>query len=273
MNIGTVIMNKRKRLGLTQQALANELNISFQAISKWENGTSCPDIDLLPAIASVLQTSVDSLLGYEAVINSDYEKRYQCDGYYWGLEPNQLCYDIMRLKPPTKPLKVLDIGCGEGKDAVFLARNGYIVEAMDATDHGIEKGRQLADNYGVSVDFFKADIRDFRLKSNYDIIFCSGVMHFISPEFRNDIFQNLKEHTNENGINVMNIFVEKPFIPVPDNKKNGIDRFRWKSGEVFTYYHDWLLHRIEEIIFDCNSGGVPHQHCTNIVIAEKKVWK
>ena len=105
------------------------------------------------------------------------------------------------------------------------------------------------------------------------LFFCSGVMHFISPEFRNDIFQNLKEHTNENGINVMNIFVEKPFIPVPDNKKNGIDRFRWKSGEVFTYYHDWLLHRIEEIIFDCNSGGVPHQHCTNIVIAEKKVWK
>ena len=166
-------------------------------------GTSCPDIELLPAIASVLQTSVDSLLGYEAVINVDYEKRYQSDGYYWGLEPNQLCYDIMRLKPPTKPLKVLDVGCGEGKDAVFLARNGYIVEAMDATDHGIEKGRRLADNCGVAVDFFKADIRDFRLKSNYDIIFCSGVMHFISPEFRNDIFQNLKEHTNENGINVM----------------------------------------------------------------------
>ena len=77
---------------------------------------------------------------------------------YWGLEPNQLCYDIMRLKPPTKPLKVLDVGCGEGKDAVFLARNGYIVEAMDATDHGIEKGRRLADNCGVAVDFFKADI-------------------------------------------------------------------------------------------------------------------
>ena len=40
MNIGTVIMNKRKYLGLTQQALANELNVSFQAISKWENGVS-----------------------------------------------------------------------------------------------------------------------------------------------------------------------------------------------------------------------------------------
>ena len=71
MNIGTVIMNKRKYLGLTQQALANELNVSFQAISKWENGTSCPDIDLLPAIASVLQTSVDSLLGYRSMVAAD----------------------------------------------------------------------------------------------------------------------------------------------------------------------------------------------------------
>ena len=83
MNIGTVIMNKRKYLGLTQQALANELNVSFQAISKWENGTSCPDIDLLPAIASVLQTSVDSLLGYRSMVAADYEDRYKEDGFFY----------------------------------------------------------------------------------------------------------------------------------------------------------------------------------------------
>lgn len=270
MDIGTVIMNKRKLLGFTQQALADKLNVSFQAISKWENGTSCPEIDLLPTLASILHTSVDSLLGYEAVINADYEKRYQTEDYYWGLEPNRLCYDIMKLKPPIKPLKVLDIGCGEGKDAVFLARNGYIVSALDATDKGIEKGKKLAEKCGVLVDFFKANIEDFRLKENYDIILCSGVMHFIKPEYRNDIFQNLKEHTNQNGIQAMNVFVEKLFIEVPENKKNGIDRFRWKSGELFMHYHDWLLHKVDEVIFDCNSGGVPHKHCTNIVIAEKQ---
>lgn len=268
MNIGTVIMNKRKLLGLTQQALANKLNVSFQAISKWENGTSCPEIDLLPKLASALQTSIDSLLGYEAVINADYEKRYQTEEYYWGLKPNQLCYEIMKLKPPVKPLRVLDIGCGEGKDAVFFARNGYIVSALDATDKGIEKGKQLAEKYGVVVDFFKANIEDFKLKENYDIIFCSGVMHFVKPEYRNDIFQNLKEHTNPRGIHAMNVFVEKPFIAVPENKKNGIDRFRWKSGELFIPYHDWLLHKVDEVVFDCNSGGIPHKHCMDIVIAE-----
>ena len=268
MNIGTVIMNKRKLLGLTQQALANQLNVSFQAISKWENGTSCPEIDLLPALACALQTSVDSLLGYEAVINADYEKRYQTDDYYWGLEPNQLCYEIMKLKPPIKPFKVLDIGCGEGKDAVFLARNGYIVSGLDATDNGIEKGKQLAEKCDVSVDFFKADMADFRLKENYDIILCSGVMHFVKPEYRNDIFQNLKKHTTQNGIHAMNVFVEKPFIASPPDKVQGEDRFRWKSGELFIHYHDWLLHKVDEVVFDCNSGGVPHKHCMDIVIAE-----
>ena len=43
--------------------------------------------------------------------------------------------------PPTRPLKVLDIGCGEGKDAVFFARNGYDVTAFDLSKEGIEKGK------------------------------------------------------------------------------------------------------------------------------------
>jgi transcriptional regulator with XRE-family HTH domain len=48
MNIGSVIMSKRKALGYTQQTLANKLNVSFQAVSKWENGgsTRCQSVSL-----------------------------------------------------------------------------------------------------------------------------------------------------------------------------------------------------------------------------------
>lgn len=171
MNIGTVIMNKRKALGYTQQTLAEKLNVSFQAVSKWENGTNYPEMDMLPVLARVLGTSIDSLLGYKSSVVSDYDKRYNTADYYWGITPNTLCYEIMKLRPPVKPLKVLDIGCGEGKDAVFLARNGYLVTAFDLSEAGIEKGKRLAEKCNTDVDFFKADITDFRVNESYDIIF------------------------------------------------------------------------------------------------------
>lgn len=269
MNLGSVIMNKRKQMGYTQQALADRLHVSFQAVSKWENGTNYPDVDLLPAIASVLGTSVDALLGYRPAGNADYENRYRTEGFYWGLAPNNLCYEVMKLRPPVKPLKVLDVGCGEGKDAVFLARNGYIVTAFDVTEAGVEKGKALAERCGTYVDFFQADVADHRLSDHYDIILSSGVFHFIRPEDRADIVEDLKSHTNENGLHAINVFVEKPFLAVPPGKKNGVDRFRWKSGELFVHYHDWMLHKVEEVTFDCNSGGVPHRHCMDVMIAEK----
>ncbi len=270
MNIGKMITERRKVLGLTQQALAEKLNISFQAVSKWENGTSCPDVVLLPQIAAVLNVSIDSLLGYPSQSLTDYDQRYNKEGYYWGLTPNHLCYEIMRLKPPIKPYKVLDIGCGEGKDAVFLARNGYDVTAFDVAEQGLSKARELAARCGVKVDFFKADVRDFRLEAAYDIIFSSGVFHYIPNELRVSVVDNLKAHTNANGINVINAFVRKSFIPLPpDIEESELAAGDWKSGELFMYYHDWLFHKNEERIFDCNSGGVPHKHCMDVLIAEK----
>ena len=268
MNLGSMILHKRKALGYTQQTLADKLHVSFQAVSKWENGTACPEIELLPAIAAILGTSVDALLGYRSAVVTDYEKRYQSEEYYWGIVPNSLCYEIMKLRPPVKPLKVLDMGCGEGKDAVFLAKNGYLVSAFDVSDSGLEKGKRLAEKCGTYVDFFRANILDYRRSEKFDIIFSSGVFHYITPDIRAELTENLKTHTNERGIHAINVFVEKPFIAQsPDEEVTG--RYPWKSGELFMCYHDWLLRKTEEVIFDCNSGNIPHQHCMDILLAEK----
>lgn len=40
------------------------------------------------------------------------------------------------------------------------------------------------------------------------------------------------------------------------DKKKKVNRYLWKSGEIFTYYHDWEIFRMDEVIFDCNSGGM-----------------
>ncbi len=64
--IGTVglnIMKLRKKKGLTQMQLAEQMNVSFQAVSNWERGQSCPDIDRLREIASFFEVTVDEILG------------------------------------------------------------------------------------------------------------------------------------------------------------------------------------------------------------------
>ena len=53
----------RKRLGLSQDELANRLHVTRQAVSKWENGSALPSVDMLIALANVFELSVDELLG------------------------------------------------------------------------------------------------------------------------------------------------------------------------------------------------------------------
>lgn len=61
--LGKRIVQHRKRLGMTQDALAEKLGVTAQAVSKWENDQSCPDITMLPKLAEIFGTTTDALLG------------------------------------------------------------------------------------------------------------------------------------------------------------------------------------------------------------------
>ena len=63
MSIGKRIMTLRKQKGLTQEQLAERVSVSPQAVSKWENDISCPDIAIIPKLAEVLGVTTDELLG------------------------------------------------------------------------------------------------------------------------------------------------------------------------------------------------------------------
>ena len=65
MTLGQRIAALRRQKELTQEALAEILGVSAQAVSKWENDVSCPDIMLLPQLARTLDVTVDTLLSGE----------------------------------------------------------------------------------------------------------------------------------------------------------------------------------------------------------------
>ena len=200
-------------------------------------------------------------------MNNQYEEAYRGEKYYWGKSPSRYAYKVLELMPPDRPLKLLVIGCGEGRNAVFFARNGYQVTACDLSPSGLKKTERYAKEIGVEIRLFEANILEYRLDEPFDILFASGVLHYIPEELRAPILSDYKRHTNRNGLHVFNVFVKKPFIEkASDSEATAHD---WISGELFTHYHDWLIEECEEVIFDCMSGGVPHKHAMDCIIARK----
>lgn len=115
---------------------------------------------------------------------TEYDARYGGAEYYWTLRPSSTCFEVLKRMPPERPLKLLDIECGEGRNAVFFARNGYRVSAFDFSEHGVKKTQQLAASAGVVVDVFQADLNAHRLADEFDVIFSTGVLHSSAPSIR-----------------------------------------------------------------------------------------
>lgn len=110
LNIGEVIAAKRRAKAWTQEQLANAVGVSAPAVSKWETGSTYPDITLLSPIARALDTTVDALLCYQNELSPDevsaLAKRaariYETDGFESGWNH---CQNLLREYPNSIPLK------------------------------------------------------------------------------------------------------------------------------------------------------------------------
>jgi SAM-dependent methyltransferase len=81
--------------------------------------------------------------------------RYQERGAVWGVGPNQYVAD--RVSGLT-PRRVLDLGSGQGRNAIWMAQQGHEVTAIDISDVATQQGRELAAEIGVVVTFIAADL-------------------------------------------------------------------------------------------------------------------
>ncbi len=200
---------------------------------------------------------------------TQYEKFYEAEDYYWGKEPADFLERLIALKPPRRGMKILDIGCGEGKDAVYMAKKGYTVTAFDLTEAGIEKTKKYAAETGVKINAYVDDINTFETDERFDIIYSSGTLQYLFDDKIASFFEKIQKMTNPHGLNYFNVFVRKTFITdAPDWDK---EEKLWETGALFTWYADWKIHYLDETIFDCHSCDTPHQHCMDSILAEKMI--
>lgn len=97
INIGSNIKELRKRNNITQERLAEYIGVTYQTVSKWENGTSLPSISLLPSIANIFNISIDELYDIDKHTNDEkisvYEAEYEA---LCSKGDNQGRVDLMR---------------------------------------------------------------------------------------------------------------------------------------------------------------------------------
>lgn len=199
---------------------------------------------------------------------TQYEKCYEGEEYYWGLEPASFLDELIEAsgKNATE-LTVLDIGCGEGKDAVYMAQKGCKVSAFDITESGIRKTKLLAEKRNVLIDAFVADINDIEIEEQFDIVYSTGTIQYLFDENIPAFFDKVSKITKIGGLVYLNVFVDKPFLELPPDWDK--EEKMWKTGDLFRYFGDWKIHTIKEIIFEDNSGVVKHYHCMDTIMAEK----
>ena len=98
---------------------------------------------------------------------TDWNKRYGERGED-SPPPSRLLQELILTLPPGK---ALDVAAGTGRNAIFLDRHGFDVDAIDSSPVAIEKGRKLADKAGASVNFINADLSDYTIaEESYDLI-------------------------------------------------------------------------------------------------------
>jgi SAM-dependent methyltransferase len=138
--------------------------------------------DAGPELAEPLEAGLKrKSLGWEAIYSS--RARQLLGPLQWESENAVGALVELFDQPEFGPRTVLELGCGNGVNAVFMASHGCRVTAVDVSPTAIEMAREKARTAGVEVDFVVGDVFEVETAASYDLVFDRGLLHHL-PVFR-----------------------------------------------------------------------------------------
>lgn len=168
--------------------------------------------------------------------------------WFFGKEPSilgRLTVSAWKQAHGDSPARAIDLGCGEGRDSVFFAAQGWAVDAVDLSQAGIDKARRLAAEHGVALESaWSGDLREADLSRGYDVIFAHNSLSGLGDECL-PMLAKMRAATPAGSINAIRVFTnESPRDSDRDMYLFGIRElmYEYRGWRVLYYGEDLLWH-------------------------------
>jgi cyclopropane fatty-acyl-phospholipid synthase-like methyltransferase len=175
-------------------------------------------------------------------------------------QDEELIGSVLRLK---KSGKVLDLGCGEAGNSFALAEKGFEVTCIDISKTAIDYIKKESKKRKLKIKAICADLEEYEFNEKYDVILGTGIFHFIPEKDSLRILNKIKEITNSNGLNIIEVLLNGDI-----SKEHDSEGYYFKKGELKEFYSKWKIEQYKEYEANDKDAGVNNKLAR--VVAVKK---
>jgi tellurite methyltransferase len=153
--------------------------------------------------------------------------------------------EILAATPYLQGGRALDVGCGQGRNALYLSQHGFEVDAWDVNPHSLQKLQEVIAAEGIkNIHVQQRDLNaDQSIGGKYDFICCTVVMMFLQAKTVRPLIAQMQQATEINGFNLIVCAMDTDDSPAqPDFP------FTFKEGELSALYEGWNIVKYNENI-------------------------
>ncbi|WP_420969568.1 class I SAM-dependent methyltransferase [Bradyrhizobium sp. B120] len=203
--------------------------------------------------------------------------------FWWDsgyAEPNVSCMggpspEIFEIAPALRTKSVVvELGCGEGRNALYLAHFDHQVIATDISETAISKLNRLAGDLGVNIASGVARVEDFQPPAYLDVFIAHCVLHFTEREVWKPLVTTLIDRTRPGGFHCFTNTLDQPDHPISKESLASGHKKSFQRGELEAIYTEagWEILRSDHYIKWDSHPGIPiHSHCIEKVVARKPI--
>ncbi|NLJ92957.1 MAG: tellurite resistance methyltransferase TehB [Aeromonadales bacterium] len=151
----------------------------------------------------------------------------------------------------VKPGSALDMGCSNGRNALYLSQQGFNVTAVDSNPNAIAMLQDIIKQEGLTnLQAQVYDINNANLSADYDFIACTVTLMFLQPARVNAVIKDMQAHTVVGGYNLIVCAMHTAEHPCPMNFPFTLD-----TGELSQMYSGWELIKYNEDLGTMHNGA------------------